>query len=120
MVAVAIFSTDPVLRRSLEQLPRDDPAVTLVSPVATFSRMKRHPRKRPGFSAGGTCVYPPPAPRQLIRHRHLLKNWGTTARQSRLTGTPVPSASIFPGGAILPPKVPIFRAKLLVSWPADI
>jgi DNA-binding NarL/FixJ family response regulator len=33
MVAVAIFSTDPVLRRSLEQLPRDDPAVTLVGIV---------------------------------------------------------------------------------------
>jgi DNA-binding NarL/FixJ family response regulator len=33
MVAVAIFSTDPVLRRSLQQLPRDDPAVTLVGVV---------------------------------------------------------------------------------------
>ena len=30
MVAVAIFSIDPVLRRKLEQLPRDDPAVVLV------------------------------------------------------------------------------------------
>ena len=30
MVAVAIFSIDPVLRRNLEQLPRDDPAVVLV------------------------------------------------------------------------------------------
>jgi DNA-binding NarL/FixJ family response regulator len=30
MVAVAIFSTDPVLRRNLEQLPRDEPAVVLV------------------------------------------------------------------------------------------
>jgi hypothetical protein len=28
-----IFSADPVLRRSLEQLPRDDPAVTLVGIV---------------------------------------------------------------------------------------
>ena len=33
MVAVAIFSADPILRRSLEQLPRDDPAVTLVGIV---------------------------------------------------------------------------------------
>ena len=33
MVAVALFSADPVLRRSLEQLPRDDPAVTLVGIV---------------------------------------------------------------------------------------
>jgi DNA-binding NarL/FixJ family response regulator len=30
MVAVAIFSTDPALRRNLEQLPRDEPAVVLV------------------------------------------------------------------------------------------
>jgi DNA-binding NarL/FixJ family response regulator len=30
MVAVAIFSTDPILRRNLEQLPRDEPAVVLV------------------------------------------------------------------------------------------
>ena len=30
MVAVAIFSTDPVLRRNLEQLPRDEPAVVIV------------------------------------------------------------------------------------------
>jgi DNA-binding NarL/FixJ family response regulator len=30
MVAVAIFSPDPVLRRNLEQLPRDEPAVVLV------------------------------------------------------------------------------------------
>ena len=33
MVAVAIFSTDPVLRRNLEQLPHDDPAVALVGIV---------------------------------------------------------------------------------------
>ena len=33
MVAVAIFSIDPVLRRNLEQLPRDDPAVVLVGVV---------------------------------------------------------------------------------------
>jgi DNA-binding NarL/FixJ family response regulator len=30
MVAVAIFSADPVLRRNLEQLPRDEPALVLV------------------------------------------------------------------------------------------
>src|SRR6476620_3587967 len=33
MVAVAIFSIDPVLRRNLEQLPRADPAVVLVGVV---------------------------------------------------------------------------------------
>jgi DNA-binding NarL/FixJ family response regulator len=30
MVAVAIFSTDPILRRNLKRLPRDEPAVVLV------------------------------------------------------------------------------------------
>jgi DNA-binding NarL/FixJ family response regulator len=30
MVAVAILSTDPVLRRNLEQLPRNEPAVVIV------------------------------------------------------------------------------------------
>jgi DNA-binding NarL/FixJ family response regulator len=30
MVAIAIFSVDPVLRRRLAQLPREDPAVTVV------------------------------------------------------------------------------------------
>jgi two-component system, NarL family, response regulator YdfI len=30
MVTVAIFSADPVLRRNLEQLPRDDPALVIV------------------------------------------------------------------------------------------
>ncbi len=33
MVAVAIFSADPVLRRSLEQLSRDDPALDIVGMV---------------------------------------------------------------------------------------
>jgi DNA-binding NarL/FixJ family response regulator len=33
MVAVAIFSTDPVLRRNLEQLPRDEPTVVIVGVV---------------------------------------------------------------------------------------
>jgi two-component system, NarL family, response regulator YdfI len=33
MVAVAIFSADPVLRRNLEQLPRDDPALVIVGMV---------------------------------------------------------------------------------------
>jgi two-component system, NarL family, response regulator YdfI len=33
MVAVAIFSTDPVLRRNLEQLPRYDPGVVIVGMV---------------------------------------------------------------------------------------
>ena len=33
MVAVAIFSTDPVLRRNLEQLPRDDPSVVIAGMV---------------------------------------------------------------------------------------
>jgi hypothetical protein len=30
MVAIAIFSVDPVLRGTLEQLPREDPAITVV------------------------------------------------------------------------------------------
>jgi DNA-binding NarL/FixJ family response regulator len=30
MVAVAIFSTDPILRRNLKRLPRDEPAVVLM------------------------------------------------------------------------------------------
>jgi DNA-binding NarL/FixJ family response regulator len=33
MVAVAIFSADPVLQRNLEQLPRDDPALVIVGMV---------------------------------------------------------------------------------------
>jgi DNA-binding NarL/FixJ family response regulator len=33
MVAVAIFSIDPILRRNLEQLPHDDPAFALVGNV---------------------------------------------------------------------------------------
>jgi DNA-binding NarL/FixJ family response regulator len=33
MVAVAIFSADPVVRRNLEQLPRDDPALVIVAMV---------------------------------------------------------------------------------------
>jgi DNA-binding NarL/FixJ family response regulator len=33
MVAVAIFSTDPVLCRNVEQLPHDDPAIALVGIV---------------------------------------------------------------------------------------
>jgi NADH:ubiquinone oxidoreductase subunit 4 (subunit M) len=37
-----------------------------------------------------------------------------------IVALPQTHSSIFPGGAILPPKVPIFRAKLLVSRPADI
>ena len=33
MVAIAIFSADPVLRRNLEQLPRDDPVLVIVGMV---------------------------------------------------------------------------------------
>jgi DNA-binding NarL/FixJ family response regulator len=33
MVAIAIFSVDPVLRGNLEQLPREDPAITVVGIV---------------------------------------------------------------------------------------
>jgi DNA-binding NarL/FixJ family response regulator len=40
MVAVAIFSTDPVLRRNLEQLPRDDPAVDIVGMVDQSSSLR--------------------------------------------------------------------------------
>jgi hypothetical protein len=42
MVAVAIFSIDPNLRRNLEQLPHDDPAFALVGIVD-------HPSSVPGL-----------------------------------------------------------------------
>ena len=38
MVAVAIFSIDPILRRNLEQLPHDDPAFALVGDHPSPSR----------------------------------------------------------------------------------
>jgi DNA-binding NarL/FixJ family response regulator len=40
MVTVAIFSADPVLRRNLEQLPRDDPAVVIVGMVDQPSTLR--------------------------------------------------------------------------------
>jgi len=40
MVAVAIFSADPVLQRNLEQLPRDDPAVIIVGMVDRLSSVR--------------------------------------------------------------------------------
>ena len=39
MVAIAIFSVDPVLRGSLEQLPREDPAITVVGIVDSPSAL---------------------------------------------------------------------------------
>jgi two-component system, NarL family, response regulator YdfI len=46
MVAIAIFSVDPVLRASLEQLPREDPAITVVgivdSPSALLELAEKH------------------------------------------------------------------------------
>ena len=46
MVAIAIFSVDQTLRRRLEQLPRKDPAITLVgiadSPAALLGLAERH------------------------------------------------------------------------------
>jgi DNA-binding NarL/FixJ family response regulator len=46
MVAIAIFSVDPVLRGSLEQLPREDPAFTVVgivdSPSALLELAETH------------------------------------------------------------------------------
>jgi DNA-binding NarL/FixJ family response regulator len=46
MVAIAIFSVDQTLRRRLEQLPRKDPAITLVgiadSPAALLALAERH------------------------------------------------------------------------------
>jgi DNA-binding NarL/FixJ family response regulator len=46
MVAIAIFSVDPVLRGTLEQLPREDPAITVVgivdSPSALLELAKTH------------------------------------------------------------------------------
>ena len=41
MVAIAIFCADPVLRRSLEQLLREDPAVTVVGVTDDPSAMLR-------------------------------------------------------------------------------
>jgi CheY-like chemotaxis protein len=40
MVGIAIFSSDPVLRRNLEQLPRDDPAVVIVGMVDQASSLR--------------------------------------------------------------------------------
>ena len=40
MVAVAIFSADPVLRRNLEQLSRDDPALDIVGMVDQPSTLR--------------------------------------------------------------------------------
>ena len=46
MVAIAIFSVDQTLRRRLEQLPRKDPAITLVgiadSPAALLGLAEKH------------------------------------------------------------------------------
>jgi DNA-binding NarL/FixJ family response regulator len=46
MVAIAIYSVDQTLRRRLEQLPRKDPAITLVgiadSPAALLGLAQRH------------------------------------------------------------------------------
>ncbi|MGC1358763.1 MAG: response regulator transcription factor [Xanthobacteraceae bacterium] len=39
MVAIAIFSVDPVLRGNLEQLPREDPAITVVGIVDSPSEL---------------------------------------------------------------------------------
>ena len=40
MVAIAIFSADPVLRRNLEQLPREDPAVIIVGMIDQMSSLR--------------------------------------------------------------------------------
>ena len=40
MVAVAIFSSDPVLRRNLEQLSREEPAVVIVGMVDQASSLR--------------------------------------------------------------------------------
>jgi DNA-binding NarL/FixJ family response regulator len=46
MVAIAIFSANPMLRRSLEQLPREDPAICLAgiveSPPALLRLAEKH------------------------------------------------------------------------------
>ena len=39
MVAIAIFSVDPELRGNLEQLPREDPAITVVGIVDSPSTL---------------------------------------------------------------------------------
>jgi DNA-binding NarL/FixJ family response regulator len=40
MVGITIFSSDPVLRRNLEQLQRDDPAVVIVEMVDQASSLR--------------------------------------------------------------------------------
>jgi hypothetical protein len=59
MVAVAIFSTDPVLRRNLEQLPHDDSAVALVGIID-------HPSSVP----------------ELLNQDHVMSSWRTPRRES--------------------------------------
>ena len=71
MVAIAIFSVDPVLRGSLEQLPREDPAITVVGIVDSPPRCSNW-RKRmtstsvvgrgPGGRTTGRLASSTPAP----------------------------------------------------------
>jgi two-component system, NarL family, response regulator YdfI len=74
MVAIAIFSVDPVLRCSLEQLPREDPAITVVgivdSPSALVELAETH-----HFDV----VLAETLPRELLTNwqiRHEQTAWG--------------------------------------------
>jgi DNA-binding NarL/FixJ family response regulator len=71
MVAIAIFSVDPVLRGSLEQLPREDPAFTVVgivdSPSALLELAETH---------HVDVVLAETLPRELLRQvRHEQTAW---------------------------------------------
>jgi hypothetical protein len=63
MVAIAIFSVDPVLRCSLEQLPREDPAITVVgivdSPSALVELAETQPRPRGRIGVDRRYCVPP-------------------------------------------------------------
>ena len=71
MVAIAIFSVDPVLRGNLEQLPREDPAITVVgivdSPSALLELAETH---------HVDVVLAETLPRELLRQvRHQQTAW---------------------------------------------
>jgi DNA-binding NarL/FixJ family response regulator len=72
MVAVAILSADEVLRRSLEQLPHDEPAVTVVGCVERLSDLIRLVRQH----RVDIVLMDAPTPEQLEQwqaaHNHMV------------------------------------------------
>jgi hypothetical protein len=78
MVAVAIFSTDPVLRRNLEQLPRDDPAVVIVGTVDQASSL-RELDNRDGVDV---LVADVPTQELLAEYRARSNTFGDFARRN--------------------------------------